>query len=167
MVRLFGGVLVVAAGVMIGYFAGQWQKDKLEKQELLYNYLDCICCELKYFSSPLDLIAKKLLQRTAFINFDFAAQCARAIDNQPFSRQFEVASEQNISCLGAEICADLKLLASRLGTESLEAQLSALNICMQSIRQTIEYERPKVMQNVKLLRSLGTFAGMGVLILFW
>ena len=89
MLRLFGGILTLLSGVLIGYFAGQKQKDKLEKQELLYNYLDCLCCELKYYSSPLEQIAKRLLQRTAFVNFNFADVCAEALENTPFSLQFE------------------------------------------------------------------------------
>lgn len=78
-----------------------------------------------------------------------------------------MAAEQNKACFGNEIYTNLKMLASQLGSESLEAQLSALSVCKHSIGQTIEYERPKVLQNIKLLRSLGTFAGLTLLILFW
>ena len=167
MIRLLGGVLTVLSGFLIGFLFGQKQKDTLAKQELLYAYLDCMCCELQYYAAPLEQIVKKLVQRSAFESFEFAAVCAQVLKNRPFSEQFEAAAEQHKACFGNEICSDLKLLASQLGSESLEAQLSALSVCKHSITQTVEQERPRVMQNVKLMRSLGTFAGMAVLILFW
>jgi hypothetical protein len=72
MIRLLGGVMVVACGLGTGLMIGQRQKSRLEQMDLLFAYLACLRCELGFTSAPLADIAHSLAQRPSFAKFDFA-----------------------------------------------------------------------------------------------
>lgn len=167
MIRLTGGVMVVLCSWFLGIVWGNKQKEKLKQLELLYAYLDCIYCELEYTAAPLGQIASKLMKRPSFSNFNFSYDCCNTDEQQPFYQAFEAAAKNSRTQFGNEAYACLKVLACQLGTYSLEAQLSALAICKKGIDQIIEGQRPRVMQNIKLTRSLGVLGGLAVVILFW
>ena len=167
MIRLLGGVMVVACGLGTGLMIGQRQKRRLEQMDLLFAYLDCLRCELGFTSAPLADIAHSLAQRPSFAKFDFAIFCGKFSDNRPFSCVFYEAAEQSSKVWGEEISECLKLLSSQLGTDSLEAQLSALEICKHSIKLVIERETSKILQNVKLIRTLSIMGSAALMIFAW
>ena len=160
--RLFGVLLLLAAGTALGLSAAARLDARTERIRLLRRFLQAAVSELQCSLPTVAALLRMLAAQEAFCSLRFLQDAAADADRFPDCWPEALRADRSLT---AEERAVLETVGQTLGSTTLEGQISALALC-QARLETMEHDAAALAgRKGTLYRSMGLLGSMFLAIL--
>lgn len=140
-------------------------KEKMKLQEALLIFLEEICFQIKHFNRDQKeifcLFQNKVLEKSAFLN-----ELRKETEEKPLFAVKRTLEKHLPSFSFSEKCQDALLkFAENFGVQSKQRQLEELEETIEILSAEQTKEKPKTENKMKMIRTTGITAALGILIL--
>ncbi|MBO5928603.1 MAG: stage III sporulation protein AB [Clostridia bacterium] len=164
--KVFGFLLVLTAGVGLGWYEKQRQNSRIRALEWFERFLECTTEYIRFASLPIGKVLQELAKREEFSRFSLLQAVANETDFrvawqreiQPFSLEYSLSEREK------ELFSDFM---NGFGKTDVIGEMHYCEQYRLQIHQCIETERTAVQSKGRLYIALGFCGGglMGLLLI--